>query len=126
MLPVVEHLKGVSLLCKLMRIFIPVPTVLSFSSAEYTRDRDRANCLNTSAYIDCRSSCTKTQDLDRMPVETITVSNQQTPVEFMIGTRQPKIHLGHCRHSQDMPFIQINSPRLQSAKKASGVTHISC
>nr|GEU30984.1 hypothetical protein [Tanacetum cinerariifolium] len=56
------------------------PTILSFASAEYTRDCDRANCLNTSACvasdIDCRSSCTKTQDLDRMPVETITVANQ--------------------------------------------------
>nr|GEZ13396.1 hypothetical protein [Tanacetum cinerariifolium] len=85
------------------------PTVLSFASAKYTRDCDRANCLNTSACvasdIDCQSSCTKTQDLDRMPVKTITVANQQTPVEFIIGTRQPKIYLGHCRHSQDMPLI---------------------
>ncbi|GJZ87553.1 hypothetical protein Tco_0659163 [Tanacetum coccineum] len=51
MLPVVEHLKGVSLLCELMRV---------------------------ASDIDCRSSCTKTQDLDRMPVETITVADQVT------------------------------------------------
>nr|GEY60972.1 hypothetical protein [Tanacetum cinerariifolium] len=67
--------------CQLQGLFWP--TVLSFVSAEYTRDRDRANCLNTSACvasdIDCRSSCTNTQDLDRMPVETITVANQTLP-----------------------------------------------
>ncbi|GJX89710.1 hypothetical protein Tco_0341724 [Tanacetum coccineum] len=82
------------------------PTVLSFASAEYTRDRDRANYLNTSACvasdIDCRSSCTKTQDLDRMPVETITVADQNS-------YKEPD------RHSQDMPLIQINSSRLQPA-----------
>nr|GEX29802.1 zinc finger, CCHC-type [Tanacetum cinerariifolium] len=64
------------------------PTVLSFASAEYMHDHDRANCLNTSACvasdIDCRSSCTKTQDLDRMPVETTTVANQVPTIQLPV------------------------------------------
>ncbi|GKB26604.1 hypothetical protein Tco_0866005 [Tanacetum coccineum] len=57
----------------------PESTVLSFASNEHTRNRDRANCLNTSACvasdIDCQSSCPNTGP-GPIPVEMTTVGNQ--------------------------------------------------
>ncbi|GJW89962.1 phospholipase-like protein [Tanacetum coccineum] len=95
------------------------------------RDRDRANYLNTSACvasdIDCRSSCTKTQDLNRMLVETITVANQITNAS-RIHNRNPiakntpwplQTHPGHVPYSNQQsamqPAIQleVNTARLK-------------
>ncbi|GJZ63773.1 hypothetical protein Tco_0620194 [Tanacetum coccineum] len=66
----------------------PESTVLSFASNEHTRNRDRANCLNTLACvasdIDCQSSCPNTGS-GPIPVEMTTVGNQQMLIEFIIG-----------------------------------------
>nr|GEW37367.1 zinc finger, RING/FYVE/PHD-type [Tanacetum cinerariifolium] len=52
------------------------PTDFEFRNVCVAAGLGKLYVYSVASDIDCRSSCTKTQDLDRMPVETITVANQ--------------------------------------------------